>query len=275
MDRSECTYFWEDEALIGKISRHFGLTSIELEEPPTRCRRFPKYRNFEGHDEHIRHRRGYVEAGGTRLMDLELFVGTRFLTLYPILETKIAIYLYKFGSEGIEPEGIEQITLSKITHRAIEFDIPFDIIKAWARGELEGEGTKLAAINEYAIIYEGEGHIEYPYALYKWFTSLGERPFDRLKNLMTEDMYKILMKRLEGPKVEAIRIPKKDRERLKVMDEVKGPLSLSKWAEMLGLRSKGSTHALLKRLEGQGLIRLDRREEGVLIELTDRGRAVL
>jgi hypothetical protein len=66
--------FWEDEALIGKISRHFGLTSIELEEPPTRCRRFPKYRNFEGHDEHIRHRRGYVEAGGTRLMDLELFV---------------------------------------------------------------------------------------------------------------------------------------------------------------------------------------------------------
>jgi hypothetical protein len=108
---------------------------------------------------------------------------------------------------------------------------------------------------------------------------LGEEPLKALQELglLDELTLRILeSKKGEEKPLELPAIREKDRKYLGIIQKTEGFPTYGGWGEALGLTKQGAD-ALLKRLEGEGMVSIVKHEsgEGIKASLTDLGLAVL
>jgi len=107
---------------------------------------------------------------------------------------------------------------------------------------------------------------------------LGDYPLIALKDLglLSEITLRILTSKKEEEPLELPVIREKDRKYLGAIHETEGFLTFGGWGEAFGLTKQGAD-ALLKRLEGEGMVSIIRHEsgEGIRASLTTLGLAVL
>lgn len=192
-------------------------------------------------------------------------------------------------------------------------EVPLTILRTWMKGKMRSPESNviLHSIDDYYLEYS-EG--AYPIPLYRLFRSLGEKAFDVMLDLnyVNPDVHEIITEELQElsnlldlrtqEQVEPIQEPPaakekppqeqhvpnipqatldglkvsgKDKEKLIVIEGVKEYLSYSQWAKLLGFKGKAAAFSSFKRLQGEGLISLDKTSDGVKVVLTDKGKSVI
>jgi hypothetical protein len=177
-------------------------------------------------------------------------------------------------TEILDPDSLDT-SLPKIT-------VPLKLLRGLASGDLQPGGCEVVKQKDGILTYRVEGfdaEVVLPQGLVTFLMELGEEPLKRLQELGLLD--ELTLRILESKKVEEkpLELPvirEKDRKYLGIIQKTEGFLTYGGWGESLGLTKQGAD-ALLKRLEGEGMVSIARHEsgEGIKASLTDLGLAVL
>jgi hypothetical protein len=149
--------------------------------------------------------------------------------------------------------------------------VPLRLLKLLSKGELEGDGCKITQVFEdgYWWMVEGE-ELYLPRRMLEWLLRLGEDPLGRLRDMGLMDglMFKVVehawkgaeeAERDEGVEVDG---------RLKILREHGGEIhKLAEWADILGFKDKSGASKFFKRLEAEGLVKVERFEGGLKVEI--------
>jgi hypothetical protein len=160
--------------------------------------------------------------------------------------------------------------------------LPLKLLRGLASREIQPSGCEVVKQKDGIITYKIEGfeaEVALPYDFLKFLMNLGEEPLKALQELglLDELTLQILeSKKGEGKPLELPTIREKDRKYLGIIQKTEGFPTYGGWGEALGLTKQGAD-ALLKRLEGEGMVSIVRHEsgEGIKASLTDLGLAVL
>jgi len=159
--------------------------------------------------------------------------------------------------------------------------LPLKLLRGLASGDIQPSGCEVIKQKDRVLTYRVEGfeaEVVLPQDFVTFLMELGEEPLKRLHELglLGEITLRILesKKGEEKPTVPAIR--EKDRKYLGIIQKTEGFLTYGGWGESLGLTKQGAD-ALLKRLEGEGMVIIVKpgSGEGIKASLTDLGLAVL
>lgn len=160
--------------------------------------------------------------------------------------------------------------------------IPLRLLQGLALGGIQPNGCEVVKQKDGFITYRVGGfnsEVVLPHEFLMFLMELGEEPLKRLQEfgLISALTLKIIeSKKDEVKPIELPVIREKDRKYLGAIHETEGFLTFGGWGEALGLTKQGAD-ALLKRLEGEGMVSLIRHEsgEGIRASLTTLGLAIL
>ena len=160
--------------------------------------------------------------------------------------------------------------------------LPLKLLRGLASGDIQPSGCEVVKHKDGVLTYRVEGfdaEVVLPQGFVTFLMDLGEEPLKALQDLgcLDELTLRILeSKKGEEKPLELPVVREKDRKYLGIIHETEGFLTYGGWGEALGLTKQGAD-ALLKRLEGEGMVSIVRHEsgEGIKASLTDLGLAVL
>jgi hypothetical protein len=162
--------------------------------------------------------------------------------------------------------------------------LPLKLLRGLASGDIQPSGCEVVKQKDGVLTYRVEGfeaEVVLPQGLVTFLMELGEEPLKKLHELglLGEITLKILESKKGEEKLTELELPairEKDRKYLGIIQKAEGFLTYGGWGESLGLTKQGAD-ALLKRLEGEGMVSIVKHEsgEGIKASLTDLGLAVL
>ena len=189
---------------------------------------------------------------------------------YPSSDEPLFLYTYVLDSFSLD------MSLPKII-------LPLKLLRGLASGDIQPSGCEVIKQKDRVLTYRVEGfdnaEVVLPQGFVTFLMELGEDPLKALQELglLDELTLQILeSKKGEGKPLELPAIREKDRKYLGIIQKAEGFPTYGGWGFSLGLTKQGAD-ALLKRLEGEGMVSIVKHEsgEGIKASLTDLGLAVL
>jgi hypothetical protein len=188
---------------------------------------------------------------------------------YPSSDEPLFLYTYV-----LDPVSLD-MSLPKII-------LPLKLLRGLASGDIQPSGCEVVKQKDRVLNYRVEGfeaEVVLPQGFVTFLMELGEEPLKALQELglLDELTLRILeSKKGEEKPLELPAIREKDRKYLGIIQKTEGFPTYGGWGEALGLTKQGAD-ALLKRLEGEGMVSIVKHEsgEGIKASLTDLGLAVL
>ena len=189
--------------------------------------------------------------------------------IYPSSDEPLFLYTYV-----LDPFSLDT-SLPKLI-------LPLKLLRGLASGDIQPSGCEIVKQKDGVLTYRVEGfdnaEVVLPQGFVTFLMELGEDPLKALQELglLDELTLQILeSKKGEGKPLELPAIREKDRKYLGIIQKTEGFPTYGGWGEALGLTKQGAD-ALLKRLEGEGMVIIIKHEkEGIKAPLTDLGLAVL
>jgi len=188
---------------------------------------------------------------------------------YPSSDESLFLYTYV-----LDPGSLD-MSLPKLI-------LPLKLLRGLASGDIQPSGCEVVKQKDRILNYRVEGfeaEVVLPQGLVTFLMELGEEPLKALQELglLDELTLRILeSKKGEEKPLELPAIREKDRKYIGIIQKTEGFPTYGGWGEALGLTKQGAD-ALLKRLEGEGMVNIVRHEsgEGIKASLTDLGLAAL
>jgi len=190
-------------------------------------------------------------------------------------------YTYPFSNEPLHlcTEILDPGDLDTALPKIV---IPLRLLRGLASGGIQPDGCEIVKQKDGFLTYRVGGfnsEVVLSHEFLMFIMELGEEPLKRLQEfgLLSALTLKILeSKKDEDKPIELPVIREKDRKYLGAIHEIEGFLTYGGWGEALGLTKQGAD-ALLKRLEGEGMVSIIRHEsgEGIRASLTTLGLAIL
>jgi len=146
--------------------------------------------------------------------------------------------------------------------------VPISLLKLLSKGVLEGRGYKLVKLGRDECRWRfGGGEKVLTRRFVEWFMGLGEKPLEKLRELkLLDDLtFKVVQNAWES--LEAGTVEELGDGRLKILKEHCGEIHrLSEWAGILGFKDKSGASKFFKRLEAEGLVKVEKTGEGLKVE---------
>ena len=195
-------------------------------------------------------------------------------------------YTYPASDEPLclRTEILDPVSLDMSLPKII---FPLKLLRGLASGDIQPSGCEVVKQKDGVLTYRVEGfddaEVVLPQGFVTFLMELGEDPLKALQELGLLDEFTLRIlesksKKGEGKptELELPAIREKDRKYLGIIQKTEGFPTYGGWGEALGLTKQGAD-ALLKRLEGEGMVIIVRHEsgEGIKASLTDLGLAVL
>jgi hypothetical protein len=146
--------------------------------------------------------------------------------------------------------------------------VPMVLLKLLSTGMLEGCGCRLTMLGRDVCEWRiGGEDVTLPRGFVDWLLELGEKPLEKLRELklLDELTFKVAQRaweRLETGVSEGL-----EDGRLKLLKEHSGEVHrLSDWAGILGFKDKSGAYRYLKRMEDEGLVKVEKTGDGLKVE---------
>ena len=166
----------------------------------------------------------------------------------------------------------EQINMKKVYFMSL----PIGLFTSFVRGEIQPNEFEVISRFEEKITYKvNDEKIEIPDSFIEFVQRLGEsgNAFDQLFECGFIDNFthKIIKSKSETKPLKPIILKEKDRERLKIIDQIKEHIPNSKWGKLFGIK-RSAAYKTLKLYEKRKLVTLDKNEQGTKVKLTKIAR---
>jgi hypothetical protein len=146
--------------------------------------------------------------------------------------------------------------------------VPLSLLKLLSKGVLEGGGYRLVKLGGDECRWKiGGGEKVLTRKFVEWLMGLGEKPIEKLRELkLLDDLtFKVVQSAWES--LEAGAAEGLENEKLEILREHEGETHrLAEWAEILGFKEKSGASKFFKRLEAEGLVKVEKTEEGLKVE---------